>query len=64
VTSYPGTVSAIAATSGSKGERFGVVMPSGFNRPARRWGKVGTALTTVSCDSPAITAFNAGPPPL
>lgn len=64
VTSYPGAVSPIVGTPGKAVERSGVVIARMRTRPALAWGIVGTMLVALSCTSPAMSAFSAGPPPL
>ena len=56
--------SAIVGTSGSEGERFAVVTASARTLPLRICGIAGGIDTQPSVTSFAMTAANAGPPPL
>ena len=63
-TSYAGTVSAIAGTSGNAGERLGPVTPSARSFPAFTCGVSGTALAIVRPTCPPSMSVMSGPVPL
>ena len=56
--------SVIVGTSGTAGERLGLVMPSARNLPLCTCGTAACATTNIICTCPASTSVTAGATPL